>query len=268
MCSATSSRAAIAQATSIASNGDIATSEEPLEAGSQAVSLPLPDAERLLSITFAADTTIEVPNRISLTIGGAELGGQPLDVGTWQPTTWRGSAGAVTQNEDGTVGVIFNGQIYNHVELRRELVRLGHVFRSSHADTEVLVHGYEAWGQELAERLNGMFAFAIVDRRARRLYLARDRFGEKPLYWSRVPGGIAFASELSALDGALLDVNLNGAAVFPVADALAARGVPFVFSTGYDSLDLPERFRAAPCLEKPHDPFQLERRLVAAFRRD
>ena len=71
-----------------------------------------------------------------------------------------------------------------------------------------------------------------------------------------------------ALDGALLDVNLNGAAVFPVADALAARGVPFVFSTGYDSLDLPERFRAAPCLEKPHDPFQLERRLVAAFRRD
>ena len=102
-------------------------------------------------------------------------------------------------NEDGTVGIVFNGQIYNHIELRQELIRLGHVFRSDHADTEVLVHGYEAWGQGLAERLNGMFAFAIVDRRARRLYLARDRFGEKPLYWSRVPGGIAFASELSAL---------------------------------------------------------------------
>jgi asparagine synthase (glutamine-hydrolysing) len=102
-------------------------------------------------------------------------------------------------NEDGTVGIIFNGQIYNHIELRRELLRLGHVFRSSHADTEVLVHGYEAWGHGLAERLNGMFAFAIVDRRARRLYLARDRFGEKPLYWSRIPGGIAFASELSTL---------------------------------------------------------------------
>jgi asparagine synthase (glutamine-hydrolysing) len=102
-------------------------------------------------------------------------------------------------NEDGTVGIVFNGQIYNHMELRQELLRLGHVFRSSHADTEVLVHGYEAWGQGLAERLNGMFAFAIVDRRARRLYLARDRFGEKPLYWSKVPGGIAFASELSAL---------------------------------------------------------------------
>jgi asparagine synthase (glutamine-hydrolysing) len=102
-------------------------------------------------------------------------------------------------NEDGTVGIVFNGQIYNHIELRQELLRLGHVFRSSHADTEVLVHGYEAWGHGLAERLNGMFAFAIFDRRARRLYLARDRFGEKPLYWSRIPGGIAFASELSAL---------------------------------------------------------------------
>jgi ABC-type lipoprotein release transport system permease subunit len=95
------------QATSIASDGDIATSEQLLEAGSQAVSLPLPDAERLLSITFAADTTIEVPDRISVTISGAELGGQPLDIGTWQPTTWRGSAGAVTQNGDGTVGYDF-----------------------------------------------------------------------------------------------------------------------------------------------------------------
>src|SRR5262245_39783765 len=71
-------------------------------------------------------------------------------------------------NEDGTVATVFNGQIYNHIELRQELVRLGHVFRSSHADTEVLVHGYEAWGQGLSDRLNGMFAFAIVDRRARR----------------------------------------------------------------------------------------------------
>jgi asparagine synthase (glutamine-hydrolysing) len=102
-------------------------------------------------------------------------------------------------NEDGTVGVVFNGQIYNHIELRQELIRLGHVFRSDHADTEVLVHGYETWGEGIAERLNGMFAFAVVDRRARRLYLARDRFGEKPLYWSRVPRGIAFASELAAL---------------------------------------------------------------------
>ena len=102
-------------------------------------------------------------------------------------------------NEDGRVGVVFNGQIYNHLELRAELVRLGHVFRSSHSDTEVLVHGYEAWGVGLAERLNGMFAFAIVDRRSKQLYLARDRFGEKPLFWARTREGIAFASELSAL---------------------------------------------------------------------
>ncbi len=95
------------QATSIASNGDIATSEEPLVTNDQIVSLPLPDAERLLSITFAADTTTEVPDRISLTIRGAELGGQPLQVDTWQATTWRGSAGAVTQNGDGTVGYEF-----------------------------------------------------------------------------------------------------------------------------------------------------------------
>ena len=102
-------------------------------------------------------------------------------------------------NEDGSVGVVFNGQIYNHLALRAELVRLGHVFRSSHSDTEVLVHGYEAWGAGLAERLNGMFAFAIVDRRSKQLYLARDRFGEKPLFWARTREGIAFASELSAL---------------------------------------------------------------------
>jgi asparagine synthase (glutamine-hydrolysing) len=102
-------------------------------------------------------------------------------------------------NEDGTVGVVFNGQIYNHVELRQELIRLGHFFRTTHSDTEVLVHGYEAWGHSLAQRLNGMFAFAIIDRQAKQLYLARDRFGEKPLYWSQVRGGFAFASELSAL---------------------------------------------------------------------
>jgi|HubBroStandDraft_1064217.scaffolds.fasta_scaffold00018_66 asparagine synthase (glutamine-hydrolysing) len=102
-------------------------------------------------------------------------------------------------NEDRTVAIVFNGEIYNHRALRRELLALGHVFASDHSDTEVLVHGWEQWGEDLPIRLNGMFAFAIWDTRARRLFLARDRFGEKPLYWAARPGFFAFASELSAL---------------------------------------------------------------------
>lgn len=102
-------------------------------------------------------------------------------------------------NEDGQVGVIFNGEIYNHADLRADLLRRGHRFASDHSDTEVLVHGYEEWGEALPSRLNGMFAFAILDRRRNRIFLARDRFGEKPLYYTAKPGLFAFASELTAL---------------------------------------------------------------------
>lgn len=102
-------------------------------------------------------------------------------------------------NEDTSVGIVFNGEIYNHAELRTELIARGHIFKTTHSDTEVLVHGFEEWGERLLERLNGMFAFAIFDRKRRRLFLARDRFGEKPLYYFWRPGLFAFASELDAL---------------------------------------------------------------------
>jgi asparagine synthase (glutamine-hydrolysing) len=101
-------------------------------------------------------------------------------------------------NEDGRVWVVANGEIYNHAELREELVGRGHTFRTR-ADTEVLVHGYEEWGDALPERLLGMFAFAVLDRDAGRLLLARDRMGQKPLYYAETPDAFVFASELRAL---------------------------------------------------------------------
>ena len=102
-------------------------------------------------------------------------------------------------NEDGMVWVVFNGEIYNHRDLRAQLQSLGHCFRTDHADTEVLVHGYEQWGDGLVDRLRGMFAFAVLDLRRHRAFLARDRFGEKPLYYAPYASGLVFASELKAL---------------------------------------------------------------------
>jgi asparagine synthase (glutamine-hydrolysing) len=101
-------------------------------------------------------------------------------------------------SEDGRVLAVQNGEIYNHTDLHLELERLGHRF-ATRCDTEVLLHGYEEWGDGLLERLRGMFALAIWDTRERRLLLARDRFGIKPLYWSAAGGVLSFASELKAL---------------------------------------------------------------------
>lgn len=101
-------------------------------------------------------------------------------------------------NEDETIGVVFNGEIYNHVELRRDLAERGHRFRT-HSDTEVLVHLYEELGSALVERLRGMFAFAIVDLRRRELVLARDHFGQKPLYYTHEGARLGFASEMKSL---------------------------------------------------------------------
>src|SRR5947208_10793847 len=104
-------------------------------------------------------------------------------------------------NEDGSVWVVFNGEIYNYQELRKELIGQGHRFRTN-SDTETLVHLYEQHGVNGLCRLRGMFAYAVWDANRQRLLLARDRFGKKPLYYAALPEGIYFASELSSLRAA------------------------------------------------------------------
>ena len=101
-------------------------------------------------------------------------------------------------NEDGSAHVVLNGEIYNYRRLREELSALGHRF-ATRSDTEVIVHGWEEFGDACPEALNGMFAFALWDRRREQLFLARDRMGEKPLYYALADGGLVFASELRAL---------------------------------------------------------------------
>jgi asparagine synthase (glutamine-hydrolysing) len=109
-------------------------------------------------------------------------------------------------NEDGTLHIVQNGELYNYRELRRELERAGHSFRTQ-GDTEVLLHLYEEHGDAFAERLRGMFAIAIWDARRCRLVLARDRFGIKPLYYRELGGELAFASELRALPRGEIDLD-------------------------------------------------------------
>ena len=101
-------------------------------------------------------------------------------------------------NEDGSVVVVFNGEIYNFRELRAKLQDAGHHF-STESDTEAIVHAYEEWGDEALHRLNGMFAIALWDKRRERLLLARDRMGKKPLYWHYSPQGLLWGSEAKAI---------------------------------------------------------------------
>ena len=134
-------------------------------------------------------------------------------------------------SEDGTCVVVQNGEIYNFPELRRELDRAGHEFRTR-SDTEAIVHLYEEHGLDFARRLRGMFAIAIWDARRRRLVLARDRFGIKPLYYRHVGGELAFASELRALPRG--EIDLDALEAF-----LAFNSIPAPYSIFRDIRKLP-----------------------------
>ncbi len=103
-------------------------------------------------------------------------------------------------NEDGTLWVVFNGEIYNHAEIRAELEGLGgHRWKTDHSDTEVILHAFEQWGIDCIQKFRGMFAIALWDTKQRQLWLIRDRIGVKPLYYSIHHGRITFASEIKAL---------------------------------------------------------------------
>jgi len=116
-------------------------------------------------------------------------------------------------NEDESIWIVFNGEIYNHAEIRPELEATGHRYKTR-SDTETIVHAYEAWGDTCVDRLRGMFAFALWDVRRKRLLLARDRMGVKPLYWAHVNGRLVFGSEIKTiLESGLVERRANEAAL-------------------------------------------------------
>ncbi|CAN5837354.1 amidotransferase 1, exosortase A system-associated [soil metagenome] len=116
-------------------------------------------------------------------------------------------------NEDDSIWIVFNGEIYNHADVRRDLESTGHRYKTR-SDTETIVHAYEAWGDACVDHLRGMFAFALWDARRRRLFLARDRMGVKPLYWAHRHGRLVFGSEIkSVLQSGIIDRQPNEAAL-------------------------------------------------------
>jgi asparagine synthase (glutamine-hydrolysing) len=159
-----------------------------------------PDAAGIWS---ASDGSVVLGHRRLAILELSDAGAQPME------------------NSGGTNIVIFNGEIYNHEELRRELAA-GGIHFNGRSDTEVLLAAYDAWGERCVERLRGMFAFAIYDQSRKVLFMARDRAGEKPLYWAEHRGGLVFASELKAL---MADPE------FP--RRLSSEGLAYYLSFGY-----------------------------------
>lgn len=152
------------------------------------------------------------------------------------------------ESGDGRLAVVLNGEIYNHREIRADLEGRGHAFRTR-SDTEVLLAAYAEWGVECVRRFRGMWAFALLDRARRRLVVCRDRFGEKPLFWSKVGGGLAFASEPAALTSLLGAASPN----WPVVRAFLVEGQaePFVESFFESVYKLPQGTHATIDLERP-----------------
>lgn len=122
------------------------------------------------------------------------------------------AAGQPFVSTDGNLVINYNGEVYNYIELKDQLIGLGHIFRT-HSDTEVILAAYQQWGPQCVERFNGMFAFTIWNKNEKQLFVARDRYGIKPLYFAHVQGGIVFASEIKAILASRLvsrGVNIEG----------------------------------------------------------
>ncbi len=156
------------------------------------------------------------------------------------------------RTRDGACAVVYNGEIYNHVELRKELEGRGRRFEST-SDTEVLLQAWLEWGEDALPRLTGMFAFALLDRSARRLVLARDPFGIKPLYTAEWRGGLAFASEipaLLALEGVSRRVNATRLADY-LSSGLTDEGDETLFAA---IRQVPAGHLVSVSLEAPHAP--------------
>jgi asparagine synthase (glutamine-hydrolysing) len=166
----------------------------------------------MCGIVGIASSTPE-PQRAWLTIGRDAMTHRgPDDAGEWWSADGRvglahrrlsiidlSPAGHQPMHDaPGELSIVFNGEIYNFAELREELITLGHNFRS-HSDTEVILAAYREFGTECLSRLNGMFVFALFDARQQTMFLARDRAGEKPLFYHQANGVLQFASELKAL---------------------------------------------------------------------